>query len=90
MTDGARCGSCKRPIVPDFPARPDTYIHRDTGEEDCAPVSVDRAVLEQAVEYMHHRSTCGVMLAGSDCGSYVAPFCHRDHLIAKIKKALDA
>jgi hypothetical protein len=86
---GARCGSCKGLIVPDFPARPDTYIHRDTGEEDCAPVLVERSVLEQVEQYMRHLSSCGVPLAGSDCGSYVPPFCHRDYVIAKIREALD-
>ena len=33
---GATCKLCGKPIVPDYPADPDAYVHRDTGEMDCS------------------------------------------------------
>ena len=35
LITGATCGLCGEQSVPDFPSRPDTYIHRATGDEDC-------------------------------------------------------
>jgi hypothetical protein len=51
-------------------------------------VMIEREVLEQLWPYMRHLHTCGVPLAGSDCGSYREPYCHRDALMAKIREAL--
>jgi hypothetical protein len=44
------------------------------------------ALLAEILPYAKHTSTCGVRLAGSDCGSYHAPYCRLDAIKQRINE----